>query len=311
MQLIYGLFDSIIKFIKNKLTVEKFKTLEESSAKSTESFSLISLSVIIISAGVLYSKFESEEIFKTAAMGVLALTVFGYISQKFLVGCENISENHKLKVSLSAYSDLGGLAFGSLTVVAFGMVLLSFANEQYEQGAMMFVCGMLLYMTTWLLVNPKLIGLQVDKSTSLAQEAISLLLLPTKVILRSLKVLTSWILMLGNLSILFGTVMALPQEGYEAMQYVALVTTGYLAVGTAMVLPLMGYFGYMLISLVVDALRNILLIGHISNVLEEQFQVSKVSSPEGTSTPEVSSDTTDVTEEVDTDEKDSKPEIDG
>ena len=305
MHLIYGLFDSIIKFIKNKLTVEKFKTLEESSAKSTEYFSLLSLVVIVFSAGMLYLKFESEEIIKTAGMAVLALTIFGYVSQKFLVGCENIAENHKLKVSLNAYSDLGGLAFGTLTLAAVGAAILALTEEQYQQGAMIFVFGMLLYMTTWLIINPKLIGLQVDKSTSLAQEAISLLLLPTKIILRSLKVLTSWLLVLGNFSIFFGASMAFPKEGYEAMEYITLVTTGYLAVAIAMVLPLVGYFGYMLVSLIVDALRNVLLIGRISNLLEAEFQSSEV-----LPTSDVVADKTSQTDEGETVETDSEPETD-
>ena len=271
MHKIYGFLDAIVGAIKNRLTVEKFYELEDKSEQSTKVWSAYSLFAILISAGVLYSKFESDAIVENGLKAVVALTVVGYISQKFVAGCQNISENQKLNVSLEAYTDLGGLAFGTATLGAFLSVLYFVKEEAYQPAGTMFAMGLVLFMTTWLIINPKLIGLTVNKSISLAEEFITLLLLPVKVVLRSMKVMTNWLLVIGNVAIVLGMMAAFPQEGYEAAKYLAIVTSGYLAVGMAMALPLIAYFGYMLISLLTDIIRSFLTIGQIHTTLTEHI----------------------------------------
>ena len=268
MKVIYRFFDKIVEVIKDKLTVEKFESLEESSGAMTNQTSLISLFFVIASAVALYGKFEADEILQAGFLAVLGLTVLGYVGDKFLEGCKNISENNLIKVSTSAYTDLGGLFFGLLTVLSIGAAILGGLDEQFEMVGVSIVFAIFMYMTTWLIINPSLLGLRVEKSTSLAQEAISLCLIPSKVSLRSMKVLTAWLLSLGNIAIFFGAAMAMMKEDFEAMQMLGLVTLGYGMVTVAMVLPLIGYFSYMVLSLIFDGLRNILMISEINNKLD-------------------------------------------
>ena len=238
MKVIYRFFDKIVEVIKDKLTVEKFESLEESSGAMTNQTSLISLFFVIASAVALYGKFEADEILQAGFLAVLGLTVLGYVGDKFLEGCKNISENNLIKVSTSAYTDLGGLFFGLLTVLSIGAAILGGLDEQFEMVGVSIVFAIFMYMTTWLIINPSLLGLRVEKSTSLAQEAISLCLIPSKVSSNT-----------SNSSSLSST--SRRKSHWHAM-----------------VLPLIGYFSYMVLSLIFDGLRNILMISEINNKLD-------------------------------------------
>ena len=278
MTVFYRMMDKITEILKNTLTEEKFRSLEESLHKLANQTGIIAFVFALVSAIIMYQKTESTELLGAGIGTAFGMVLLGYIGEKFLGACETAVQANPLHFSTHAYTDLGGTFFGLLSTLFFLAGVFAFTQDAPVEGALIPIAASIpLLISAWLILNPNLIGLVVDPKTKSSQEAVSLLFFPFKMSLKGVKIISASLLLIGIIAILFGVFKALADETGAAA---ALLPMGYASVIAGMGFPILSYFSYMLVSTLLDGLRNIFLISSINQAVQT-IAASQASRPVG------------------------------
>ncbi len=221
-------------------------------------YSLLIASVLALLIGIIGAiRLESFMFFLTALVFSIFVLVIQYIADKFSHAGEILIKNNPTSLSSTAFLDSLGLLAMIGGIVAL-LVNLYFAIKSPSLNALLTGVGLFVFLEFVALIalNPELITVDVVKETTAGEEAIGILTVFLKKIMKLVPILF-------GLGVIIGTVMLLISSfnlfSNERMFFApAKIEWSYSLIISSGLLPLLSYILFVLFYLIIDIIRAIL-----------------------------------------------------
>lgn len=221
-------------------------------------YSLLIASVLALLIGIIGAiRLESFMFFLTALVFSIFVLVIQYIADKFSHAGEILIKNNPTSLSSTAFLDSLGLLAMIGGIVAL-LVNLYFAIKSPSLNALLTGVGLFVFLEFVALIalNPELITVDVVKETTAGEEAIGILTVFLKKIMKLVPILF-------GLGVIIGTVMLLISSfnlfSNERMFFApAKIEWSYSLIISSGLLPLLSYILFLLFYLIIDIIRAIL-----------------------------------------------------
>lgn len=253
--------DHQLSNLRGLLTISLFERVEKFFNMAAEIATPLAAVIGALIALVLAIKTDSLQVFLASFVWVLALVISYYIGAKLQNACEKTLRNNPSTIGNQEYLDVVTLLTLVSSVVSILAGIYFAVKFSYLQA---FVIGLgvslfLLY-SAWLTLQPSLVTTYVQESSSAGNDAISILVLTSKIYLRSNKVLFGLLTVIGTV-LLIQSLFSSFGEPYEILTGGLKGALGFVLVVTGLTTPFFCYVAFVFSYMLLDVLRALLGLG--------------------------------------------------
>lgn len=277
-----NLIDRQLIILRQVLTTGLFEKVERLFNLAADIVTPIAAVVGSLIAVVLAIKTDSLQIFLASFIWILALIICYYIGSKLQNACEKTLRNNPSSIANQEYLDVISVITLVGAMASFLLGIFFAVKFSYFQA---FVIGLgialLLIYSAWLTLQPSLVTTYVQESSSAGIDAIAILVLTSKIYLRSNKVLFGLLAVVGTI-LLVQALFNSFGEPYEILMGGAQGLLGFILVIVGLTAPFMCYVGFVLGYMLLDVMRSLLGIGK-PNLPVQDFAPTNPGEPSGSS----------------------------
>jgi hypothetical protein len=253
--------DGLVVKSRSVMTVNLFERIENSINNLSKLATPLSAIIGAIIGVVLAIKQDSLLMFFSGLMWILLVFVMYYTGCKLQITCEKTVLNNPISVASQDFIDVLIVFYGALSMISvMGGIYMAIKINSVNSLLFGAIGGFVCFYTVWILLNPSLVTTTVEPSESAGMDGIAILILGSKIFLRSNKLFfgilptISVFLLVNSLVKSFGDSSAIIQGGIEGAIGFVLVFVGLLS-------PLFAYTVFLLEYMVLDVMRCILVMG--------------------------------------------------
>lgn len=252
------MFDYLLSFVRNHLSTDFFLASSNVASRIGRVTLYIAALIGFLGGSVYAIKHNSFEVFGTGLGWVLACLVVHYIATKFLPVGDLLVKSAPSNLSSRAFLECFGLLNFLLGILGFlGWTVIAIRAESIEYFyyalATLVVCEYIVC----LCLNPKLLTIEIEESTSAGEEAIGILAFLIKGLVRLVPIAFGVGIVVGTLLLFVAFIQTF---GDNPLMAYANGTFAGASVLNAALLPFLSYVFFVLSYLIIDVIRSILSI---------------------------------------------------
>lgn len=267
MELMNGFIDVRLRQVRTALTQTIFLALEKLFILTAGYTTPLAAAVGVLIGIVIAIKIDSFIIFSAGILWIGVLIFCYYIGSKARLLCLITISNNQSSISNQAFLDIGTfISLATALSLLVGGIYFSIKTDSLTVFLLCIGGSVAMAYLMWLMLQPQLISIGVEPSTSAGMDGISIVVLVYKMYLRISTVLFGVLPAVGTallvhaLYIAFGNPEALIEGGIAGVLGFVLVLGGLLA-------PVVIYISFIISYLFFDVLRSILMVGKLASLI--------------------------------------------
>ena len=199
---IYKIFNKIITYFKKITRVEIIKRLEKFAERIHSSALIISCGIIALVGLIFYTKTSLGWMLPLSIFGPILILFIAYLANDFHVACSDLIRSNTTSLGNSAILKFGAVTSMILSIVFFGVAILSIFEGSLKGTVFSLLASLLLFINAGTQFNPSLLNIEITKKSTSGEDFIALFSLNLKSTVFFEKIISTVLIVLGNVYLL-------------------------------------------------------------------------------------------------------------